>query len=94
MLKSIITIITLLLSAISFAQSGQTDSTVYREARIYDARMGNFLLPDSVFVCDNGLDGKYHLNKDCKGLNNCKHSITKEEYIKSSEKRELCGYED
>lgn len=83
----------LLLSVFAFAQNKQTDSTAYRDARIYDDRMGKFLMPDSVFVCGNDSSLKFHFKPDCKGLANCKHPIGKEPYISAINHRELCGYE-
>lgn len=83
----------LLLSVSAFAQNKQTDSTAYRDARIYDARMGKFLMPDSVFVCGTDTSLKFHFKPDCKGLANCKHPITKVDYMYAVNHRVLCGYE-
>jgi len=49
-----------------------------------------------VFICNSEASKKYHLKKNCKGLEKCEHEIlkvTKEEAIKQG-KTELCGYED
>lgn len=92
-MKTLFSIITLLLVSVAFAQNKQTDSTAYRDARIYDARMGKFLMPNSVFVCGNDTSLKFHLKPDCKGLANCKQPITKVEYIYAVNHRVLCGYE-
>lgn len=92
-MKSLFSFITLLLVSVCFAQNKQDDSTVYRDARIYDARMAKFNLPDSVFVCGTDTTRKFHYNKNCRGLNNCKQPITKLEYIYAIDHRELCGWE-
>jgi len=49
-----------------------------------------------VFICDSEGSTKYHLKKNCKGLEKCEHDIlklTKADAIKQG-KTELCGYED
>jgi len=49
-----------------------------------------------VFICNSDGAKKYHLKKDCKGLENCKNevlSVTKAEAINQG-KTELCGFED
>jgi len=59
-------------------------------------KMTNHPERKKVFVCDSEGSTKYHLKKNCKGLEKCKHEvlkITKEEAIKKG-KTELCGFED
>lgn len=49
-----------------------------------------------VYICDSEGATKYHYKKDCRGLNNCKHTIR---YVslddaKKKGKKTLCGWED
>lgn len=49
-----------------------------------------------VYICDSDTAKKYHLKKDCRGLNACTHRIIKvslEEAAKKG-KKNLCGWED
>lgn len=50
---------------------------------------------DEVFVCKSTGAKKYHIDKDCRGLNRCKHKIEKTTK-KAAEAMGLglCGYED
>lgn len=48
-----------------------------------------------VFICTGNYSKKYHLQKNCKGLNNCKGEI-EEVTLEQAKKlrRTLCGWED
>lgn len=49
----------------------------------------------SVYICDSANAEKYHLTKDCQGLDKCKHTI-KEVTLSEAKAlgRELCSWED
>lgn len=48
-----------------------------------------------VYICNGKYSKKYHLVKDCRGLSNCKSSITKVTLNTAKKKgRTLCGWED
>lgn len=49
----------------------------------------------TVYICNSGTATSYHLRKDCRGFNACKHEI--KEITLSAAKNEgkkLCGWED
>jgi hypothetical protein len=52
-------------------------------------------MESDVYICFSKGAKKYHYNKFCKGLTNCKHTIKK---VSLSEAKELglslCGWED
>lgn len=51
---------------------------------------------NKVFICNSTGATKYHLDKDCRGLNSCKSEVVKvtlSEAVKRG-KKELCGWED
>jgi len=48
----------------------------------------------TVYVCDSSRAHRYHLTKNCRGLNNCKHRIIEMSIEKAkAENRTLCGWE-
>ncbi|GEQ84618.1 hypothetical protein ULMS_01260 [Patiriisocius marinistellae] len=49
----------------------------------------------TVYICNSTTSSKYHLKKNCRGLNACKKP-TKEVTITSAKEsgRSLCGWED
>jgi hypothetical protein len=48
-----------------------------------------------VYICDSKSATKYHFSENCRGLNNCKHTIVKVTLSKAkSSGRTLCGWED
>jgi hypothetical protein len=50
----------------------------------------------TVYLCDSETAYAYHLSKNCRGLNNCKHEIiavSKETAI-GTYGRKICGFED
>lgn len=50
----------------------------------------------SVYICTGSYSTKYHYNKNCRGLSNCKSDIIKTSLSKAKNqyKRTLCGWED
>ena len=49
----------------------------------------------TVFVCNSETATKYHLKKDCRGLNACKHTVVEVTLSDAkSRKLTLCGWED
>lgn len=50
---------------------------------------------DTIYICDSPNAEKFHLVKNCRGLNNCKHEIisTTREAAKQRGLT-LCGWED
>lgn len=50
---------------------------------------------EKVYVCNSAGAKRYHLDKDCRGLKNCKSEI-KEVTLGEAKKdgKTLCGYED
>ena len=54
-------------------------------------------IPDitTVYICTGKSSKKYHYNKSCRGLSNCKASIKKVDLETAKEfGRTLCGWED
>lgn len=50
---------------------------------------------DGVYVCASGESKKYHLSKDCRGLNACTHEIKEMDIIEAKKSgKELCSWED
>lgn len=48
-----------------------------------------------VYICDSKGGKKYHFNKNCHGLNNCKHKIIKINIQEAKNRgKTLCGFED
>jgi len=49
-----------------------------------------------VYICTGSYSTKYHYNKNCRGLSNCKSDIVKTSLSKAKNqyKRTLCGWED
>lgn len=53
------------------------------------------LTDDKVYICTSKASKKYHLKKNCRGLNNCKSEIKLIPLTKAKElKRSLCGWEN
>jgi hypothetical protein len=49
----------------------------------------------NVYICDSKTATKYHLKKDCRGLNACKSKVVKITLTDAKkEKKKLCGWED
>lgn len=47
-----------------------------------------------VYICNSSNATKYHLTKDCKGLENCKAEIKKVKLkVAKKEGKKLCGWE-
>ena len=50
---------------------------------------------DKVFVCDSPEIERYHLVKNCRGLNACSHDIAEIEWVDAKTKElTLCHWED
>lgn len=49
----------------------------------------------SVYICTGNYSTKYHYNKNCRGLSNCKASIESISLQEAKDlNRTLCGWED
>ncbi|MBB3124537.1 hypothetical protein FHS04_002060 [Mesoflavibacter sabulilitoris] len=49
----------------------------------------------SVYICNGNYSKKYHYNKSCRGLSNCKSTISEVSLSKAKNKgRKICGWED
>lgn len=49
----------------------------------------------NVYLCDSDSAKKYHLKKDCRGLNACDHEIIRITLTEAKQKgKTLCGWED
>lgn len=48
-----------------------------------------------VYMCVNGKTEVYHVNRNCRGMKQCKHTI-KKMTLKAAKEKELrlCGFED
>lgn len=56
---------------------------------------GTSITKSDVYLCDSPGGKKYHYNKSCRGLSNCKHEIIKVTLKKAQTLgKTLCGYED
>jgi len=49
----------------------------------------------SVYLCNSTGGKKYHYNKNCRGLSNCKHEIIKVTLEEAKRRRKtVCGWEN
>lgn len=56
---------------------------------------GAMRLSDNVYICDSPNAEKFHLDKECRGLNNCKHEIISSTRDAARQRGlTLCGWED
>ncbi|KQS92768.1 hypothetical protein [Chryseobacterium sp. Leaf394] len=56
---------------------------------------GTSVIKSDVYLCDSPGGKKYHYNKSCRGLSNCKHEIIKVSLKKAQNLgKTLCGFED
>lgn len=57
--------------------------------------LSSHTITDDVYICDSKGGKRYHLDKDCKGLANCKAEIKKISLASAKESgKTLCGYEE
>lgn len=50
---------------------------------------------ETIYICDSPNAEKFHLVKDCRGLNNCKHQIISSTREAARQRGlTLCGWED
>jgi len=57
--------------------------------------LSSYTSGDEVYICDSKGGKRYHLNKECRGLANCKAEIKKVKLDAAKESgKTLCGYED
>jgi len=55
----------------------------------------SFSADPDVYLCNTKGGKKYHFDKDCQGLSNCKGEIIKVTLKEAKEKgKTICGYED
>lgn len=55
----------------------------------------SYSVADDVYICDSKGAKRYHLDKDCRGLSNCKAEIKKVTLNDAKDSgKTLCGYED
>ncbi|MBD8081879.1 hypothetical protein IC610_05495 [Chryseobacterium sp. GCR10] len=56
---------------------------------------GSTIKKSDVYLCDSPGGKKYHYDKSCRGLSNCKHEIIKVSLKKAQTLgKTLCGFED
>lgn len=61
----------------------------------YPILLENTTEEKSVYICNGKYSKKYHYTKYCRGLSNCKSTITKVSLTKAKNKgRKICGWED
>lgn len=55
----------------------------------------SFNTEQDVYLCDTKGGKKYHFDKECRGLSNCKGEIIKVTLKEAKDKgKTICGYED
>ncbi|MDV6168666.1 hypothetical protein R1T16_09540 [Flavobacterium sp. DG1-102-2] len=55
----------------------------------------SFSAEQDVYLCDTKGGKKYHFDKECRGLSNCKGEIIKVTLKEAKDKgKTICGYED